>query len=870
MAANMPLAPGTRLGNYEIVGLLGAGGMGEVYRARDLALGRDVGVKVLPTSFTSDADRLRRFRQEAQSTAALSHPNIVAIHYIGEENGTPFLVYELLEGESLRERLRRDAISVRKCLDYCGQILEGLAAAHERGIIHRDLKPENIFLTKDGRAKILDFGLAKLAVDMGASDAAGAATVTMGSVPGMVVGTIGYMSPEQVRGQTLDTRSDVFSFGVLMYEMLARRNVFLRPTSADTTSAILREEPAELSQAIPGISPGLDRIVRRCMEKEPGDRFQSARDLGFALQAVSGSGSVSSGTEITAGHDEGRRSVKGFAAVAVMLLALAGAFFGGRYLRGAAAPGQPEFQQLTFRRGTIYTARFGTNGETVLYSASMDGKLPRIYETRRDSPESREIGPENASLSSVSTTGELAVLLGCSNLTQALCQGTLARVPISGGAPREVAPDVVAAEWTKDGADLVVVKRSGGRFVLQWPIGKTIYETSGWIIAMRISPDGKYVAFADCPSPGNDAGTVTILDPTGKEIVKSDIWNSLEGLAWAPDGREVWFAASIGREGFADQIRTMDLSGRGRMLLRLPGITRLHDVGPNGRILLTKEEWRAIMPFHGPGDTKDRDLSWLDMSGLTDLSTDARTLVFSENGQAGLQDYYVYMRKADGSPAVRLGPGFVGAISPDGKWVLAPGAENPSKLRVLPTGAGEARVMATEGLTQHGAPSWGPDSKWVGYASTDGKDWRFYIQDLDGGKPRPVSEPMGVPLYLESQLISPDGKTVFGRDKDANAILYSIDGSAPRRVPGIQPSEVFGGWAEDGKSVYVFRPNVYPVRIVKLNVATGERKVIREINPEDPVGLDAVYTARVSRDEKSIAYCYQRTLSELYLVSDLP
>jgi len=865
----MPLAPDTRLGNYEILGLLGAGGMGEVYRARDVALGREVAVKILPALFACDADRLRRFRQEAQSAAALNHPNIVAIHYIGEQDGTPFLVYELLEGESLRERLRRDAIPVRKCLDYCAQLVEGLAAAHERGIIHRDLKPENIFLTKDGRAKILDFGLAKLAVAMSGGDATNAVTMTMGSAPGVVVGTIGYMSPEQVRGQALDTRSDIFSFGVVIYEMLGRKNVFLRATSADTMSAILREEPPELTQTSPGVSAGIDRVVRRCLEKQPEDRFQSVRDLGFALQAVSGSGTSSTGAVAAAALSSKPGRWRRIALpLAILAVGVAG-YSAGRHWGTEVNGGQPQYQQLTFRRGTIYGARFGADGQTVLYGARMDGLPSRIYETRSDSPESRALGPEGSSLYGVSPTGELAVVLRCVNLNSAQCQGTLGRMPVGGGAPREVAPDVVAAEWLPDGKGLAVVRRDSGRFVLQWPIGKTIYQTSGWITGLRISPDGKYVTFVDNPAPGNDAGNVKVLDQTGKEIVNAGPWNSLQGVAWGPTGKEVWFAASTGKEGWADQIRAVDLSGKGRMLLRLPGITRLYDVGRDGRVLLTKEEWRALLPFRGPNDKQERELSWLDMSGLTDLSSDAQSVIFSENGQAGLQEYYVYQRKTDGSPAVRLGQGFVAAIAPDGKWVLTAGAENPSVLRVLPTGVGEARILPTPGLIQLMGPSWGPDSKWVGYAATDGRGWRFYTQDLQGGTPKAVTGELGVPLYFEGQMISPDGKELFARDDEQNAILYPLDGSKPTRLPGILAREVFGGWAADGRSLYVFRADVYPVKIVKVDVVSGERKVLREIMPEDPVGLDSIFSVRVSRDEKSIAYSYQRSLSELYLVSGL-
>jgi serine/threonine protein kinase len=362
----MALTPGTKLGAYEILSVLGTGGMGEVYRARDSALGREVAVKILRLDVSSDADRLRRFRQEAQAAAALNHPNILAIHFVGEQDDSPYIVSELLEGESLRERLRSGALPVRKCMDYAAQIAEGLAAAHEKGIVHRDLKPENIFITKDGHAKILDFGLAKLTRPEEMAADGGSLTLTQGSAPGVVLGTVGYMSPEQVRGKTLDPRSDIFSFGVILYEMLSGKNVFLRGTTADTMSAILKEDPPELPQSASGVSPALDRVVRRCLEKEPADRFQSVRDLGFALQAVTGSG-ASSSAAAAAIPDTRKKSLRAALLVAVALLALVASYFAGRHGSAGLATAQPEFHQLTFRRGTIHSARFAPDGQTIVY-----------------------------------------------------------------------------------------------------------------------------------------------------------------------------------------------------------------------------------------------------------------------------------------------------------------------------------------------------------------------------------------------------------------------------------------------------------------------------------------------------------------------
>src|SRR3989449_1428396 len=292
----MPLNPGTKLGPYEIVSPLGAGGMGEVYRARDTRLGRDVAVKVLPSSFSADADRLHRFEQEACAAGALNHPNILIVHDIGNHDGSPYVVSELLEGETLRERMGGAAQPQRKAIDYALQVAHGLAAAHEKRIVHRDLKPDNIFITKDGRVKILDFGIAKLTQVEGAEAQTDIPMRRVDTGPGVVMGTVGYMSPEQVRGQKVDHRSDIFSFGAILYEMLSGRRAFHRESTADTISAILKEHPPDLSETNQRISPALERLVNHCLEKNPEERFHSASDLAFALEALSGSTATSAQT----------------------------------------------------------------------------------------------------------------------------------------------------------------------------------------------------------------------------------------------------------------------------------------------------------------------------------------------------------------------------------------------------------------------------------------------------------------------------------------------------------------------------------------------------------------------------------------------
>ena len=394
----MNLTSGTKLGPYEIVSLLGAGGMGEVYRARDSRLKRDVAIKILPEGLARDADRLRRFEQEALATAALNHPNILAVFDIGTGEGSPYVVSELLEGETLRERLRGGPLAVRKALDYALQAAHGLAAAHEKGIIHRDLKPENLFVTKDGRLKILDFGLAKLTQSESGPQTS-LQTVSHGTEAGMVLGTAGYMSPEQVRGQVLDARSDIFSFGAILYEMLSGKRAFHGDTAADTMSAILKEDPPELNETNRNVSPALERIVQHCLEKNPEARFHSASDIAFDLEHLSGVSGSTTRVQAAGVAQPSHKLRTGIAAGLGLALVMLGL---GWWLgkAGTHAP-MPEYQQITFRTGSMGNARFTPDG-SVVYSASWDGGENQLYMSRTDDPGARELGLKDAELLSIS------------------------------------------------------------------------------------------------------------------------------------------------------------------------------------------------------------------------------------------------------------------------------------------------------------------------------------------------------------------------------------------------------------------------------------------------------------------------------------
>ncbi len=704
----MGLSAGAKLGPYEIAAPLGAGGMGEVYRAKDPRLGREVAVKVLPASFSQDADRLKRFEQEARAAGVLNHPNITAVYDLGTHDGAPYIVTELLEGETLRSRLGAGALSPRKAIDYAIQIAKGLAAAHEKGIVHRDLKPENLFVTKDGRVKILDFGLAKLKSEKDGEQQTDLRTIS-GTEPGVVLGTMGYMSPEQVRGKPADRRSDLFSFGAILYEMLSGQRAFRGETAADTITAILTKEPPDLSQTNKDLHPGLDRIVRHCLEKNPEERFESARDLAFDLEALSG---VSKPTGAFALPEAARQRNYLVPVLLGVALALgAGLAAGYRLGKKAGFLPPPNYQQLTFRRGELYSARFAPDGQTVIYAAAWDGKPVELFATRTDRPESRVFGLVGAEVASISKTGEMLVLLDRHVVEAFIRSGTLAQVSVSGGvAPRQISTDVEWADWAPDGTSFAMVRDVNSRKQLEYPAGKVLYQSSGWISHPRVSPKGDVVAFIDHPIRRDDGGWVMVVDRSGKSTKLAGIFSSLQGLAWSPDAREIWCTGTM--VGGNRAIHSVTLSGSKRLLARVTESLTIQDISSDGRALVSHDVIRIGVLGRGPGDPKERDLSWLDWSAAFDLTHDGKTLLFAETGEGSGPAYSCFIRGTDGSPPVRLGDGVAMSISPDGRFVTAntARAEKP-EIWLYPTGAGEKKLLPTGNLIVESSGDWLPDGK---------------------------------------------------------------------------------------------------------------------------------------------------------------
>jgi serine/threonine protein kinase/Tol biopolymer transport system component len=860
MKRAMPLAPGTRLGPYEVLSPLGAGGMGEVFRARDTRLNRDVALKILPAAFAEDPDRLRRFELEAQATGQLSHPNIVAVYDFGRHDGAIYVVIELLEGDTLRARLS-SPITARKAADYAVQIARGLAAAHAKGITHRDIKPENVFLTTNGFVKILDFGLAKVAAAKSAPGSA-APTTPLETDPGVVVGTAAYMSPEQVRGAAIDPRSDIFSLGAVLYEMLTGKRAFTGGSAVEVMSAILKDEPAEVA-----IAPALDCIARRCLEKDPARRFQTAQDLAFALENA----------DTSTGPKEALKQKRDWRPLAFATGAFALAVLS--YLAGArpkARPEPPLFQRLTFGHGVVTNARVAPEGRTIVYTASWEGRPSELFMTRLDSRESRPLGIQNAEISSISSLGEMALLL-CKDRDLAQCVNwqnsfVLARAPLAGGAPREILDNVGDARWTPDGSDLAVVHSVNGKTRIEFPIGNAVYETEGYINGTAMSPDGTLFAFAEVPVGGNEFRLNTV-DRKGKLRTISAGWPG-QGffiMGWA-SSRELWVAPQPGGTG-ARELDAVDVDGNRRVLARVPGLMFLSDITPDGRALVAQGNYRVGLSGIPPGENRERDFSWLDASEVDDISADGKTLLITEFADGGDPNRWsIYQRRVDESLPVRLGEGLVFALSSDGTRVVSMRQSSPPAIVILPTGAGESQTLQTPGFAGFGWAGWLPNGKdvvFLGAANVPGHPVGLYVQSVSGASPHLIARVPGAGQAFAYRLVAPDGRTAVTPDALGRLMILPLDGGAPRPVPGAQPGDHPMLWSPDSKYYYFVRPNMPRAEVMKVELATGRTELWKEIAPADPARLSDIYGVKVANDGKSYYYSYTRILNDLYLIDGL-
>jgi Tol biopolymer transport system component len=762
------------------------------------------------------------------------------------------MVSELVDGETLRSL---DALPLRKTVDLAKQIAEGLAAAHSRGITHRDLKPENIMITRDGRAKILDFGLAKVEASQTAPGGAVVGDAPTRTQEGVVMGTVGYISPEQLRGQPADARSDIFCFGIVLHEMLGGKRTFSGDSSIEIMNAILKEDPPALPETLPA---GLRQIVEHCLEKNPDARFHSARDLAFALHALSGNSSQQIVAPAPAAAPRKRVWEPALFGVAIILAAGA-AFWSGRAYSERPLP---SFTPLTFERGQVSGARFAPGGFTVAYSAAWEGNPSEVYSERVESPASQPLEHRGAHLFAISSNGELALGLDA-DLGQPI-RGTLARVPLSGGSPRVLLSDVEDADWEPNGDRLAVAHVVNGIARLEYPMGNVLHQSAGYIDGVRISPRGDRIAFAEHPFRGDDRGSVAVVDLAGKVTTLAAGWEAIGGVGWAPGGKEIWFAATM--QGRPNTLWAVTLSGKQRSLFRIASAAYLFDIYSDGRVLLDTISRRNEMVGMSHDVPKETGLTWLDTSLPADLSADGKQLLFTEAGT--VKNYSVALRNTDGSAVVRLGDGQAEALSPDGKWVLADLPTSPQQLELIPTGAGEVRHLPQANLNYQRWARWFPDSQRVLFAAGEpGHGTRLWTQTVfPAGAPHAFT---GEGVSLQGSSLSPDGKLVAATGPDGALNFYPVDGGTPRAIPGLEKSDDFMGWSTDGKQIFVDTSNHLPAVVYKVDIASGRREKWQEFTPPDRAGVFSLDSGLTTPDGRSGVYSFRRSVSILQMMEGL-
>jgi Tol biopolymer transport system component/tRNA A-37 threonylcarbamoyl transferase component Bud32 len=855
---------GETLRHYRIEAKLGAGGMGVVYRALDTHLDRAVAVKVLPSTAVANADRRARFSQEAKSASALSNRHIVTIFDIdtGQVDGQPvdFIAMEYVAGKTLERLIGRKGIRLNDALRYAIQIADGLAAAHAAGIVHRDLKPANVIVNENGEVKILDFGLAKLTEmeepDVFAVTQSIHIEAALRTEAGTIIGTVAYMSPEQGDGHNVDSRSDIFSFGAVLYEMVTGKRAFMGDSKLSTLASVLHSEPVPPSQIGPGIPRDLERIISRCLRKDPLRRWQSMADIKVALEDVldeleSGKlGTAMGGTAVV----EPRRNIGLLLWPAVIAIALiAGVYAGWRFLK----PAQPTFERLTYRRGEIPSAKFSPDGQTVVFSAQWANEPTNIFSMRPGSREYRPLDLPEGRILAISSSGEMAILRPGKNGGE-----TLARVPLSGGAPREILENVNDADWSPDGSKLAVSRTVGGKNRIEYPIGTVRYaDAERTPELLRVSPKGDFIAFFE---RDNDAGdyTVMVLDMNGKKRALSSGWQALGGIAWSPEGDEIWFGGA--KAGGQPALRAVTLSGKERVVVETPASMVVDDIARDKRVLATVIDSRLGISALAPGAKQESDLSWFDASRVYDISADGKTILFGEMSYGQARNPAIYLRKTDGSQAVRLGDGNRPALSPDGKFVaciLNDGAK--TEVSLLPTGPGEARVFSSPGM-HYESVEWFPDGGRLLFTGNEpNRPARTYMQDIRGGAPAPLTAEGTV-----ASEVSPDGKYVTAV-VGGKLSLVPVAGAAAKQAVGIAAGESVVRWSADGRALFLRQDQGRTaVKISRLDLASGHEEQWKELKPADPVGVQ-IREVVMTPDGNAYAYSFQRDISTLFLAGGL-
>ena len=857
---------GETIGPYEVLSELGSGGMGTVYLAHDARLGRKIALKLLPPQFTNDKDRLRRFQQEARAASALNHPNILTVHEIEQKAELHYIATEYVDGVTLREHMSTHQLGLDQILNIAIQIASALQAAHAAGIAHRDLKPENVMIRADGYVKVLDFGLAKLTeIDK--------LPTTADTSPGVVMGTPRYMSPEQARGLNVDLRTDIFSLGTLIYEMITGRVPFEGETTSDIIAAIIKDVPDPMSLSVPELPSEFEEVVNKALAKDLGLRYQTIAEFSSALQhlkeAVQLNALVGSTSENS--HLWRKQSMKpqtasplGFRSTdpqgqqktdppstnasttrwaisaalgLVVVIAVLTVVSLNRRGKPSSANARQNTRQLTNRDGFISASRFAPDGKGIIYSAGFDGKPVELFFTDVEGSESRSAGIQSAALKSVSRTGKIAVLFDFELNWSDGFNGTLAILPAQGGKPEVVMEGVDDAAFAPDGNTLAIVRSVLGEQQLEYPAGQVLYKSNGWMSYPRFSPKGDKIAFFEHPL-GDFSGSIVVFDlPSQKKTDVSTGWNSLKGLAWNPKNDEIWFGGS--RVGKRLSINAVSFSGQLRMnLYDVPGIgARIDDISDDGKMLINQGSNHTTMIVLEGKSLKEVD-SQFAWTTSADLSADGKTLLYYEWGwesRSPSEGNSIYLRKLNSNERIPLGAGKALALSPDGNWALALQTTPQPQLVLLSTSGAQSKVLPNRGMKEYHYASFFPDGRQILFTGVEARadaGIRSYIQDINTGDVRPLTEEMTVALR-----VSPDGKSVITLQPDRTYYIQPLNGGDASPIPGLESGDEPIQWSDDGRAVYVIGAGEFATKIYRVNLATGNRREWKTIDPPNKVGL---------------------------------
>ena len=876
----MNLRSGTRLGPYEIVALIGAGGMGEVYKARDTRLGRAVAVKILPAEFASDAKLKLRFEREAKAISALNHPHICTLHDIGHERDVDYLVMELCEGKTLAQKIEDGQLSIDQVLDYGMQIADALDKAHRKGIIHRDLKPSNIMLTKAG-VKLLDFGLAKQVAAIATAGGTQTSTVDQPLTGGTsIAGTLQYLAPETLSTGQVDRRSDIWALGLVLYEMIGGRPAFQADSRAKLVAAILEHAPPPLTAA----NRDLEHIVSCCLRKDPEERWQSVADVAEGLRWLC----ARSPTRVEKPRARLRALLWSIAALALLAAGLAAFVLIPRRAKPVS------FQRITFRRGVVTKARFAPDGKTVIFAAAWEADPLHIFVKRPESDDAVPLDLPPADLLSVSSSGELAILTNARRQVPfGTTIGTLARVAMNGGVPRPLVENVISADWSPDGRSIAIIRDTGReqRVEIRSADGgeliRQVYANASGVLGhLRFSPSGDRIAFVSAVGrAGSGKLPVVVVNSDGGEprLIGSTVTYS--DLVWSPDGRELWFsngtmvqadvrATSVDALGERQEstssdprnISREDLQNYGsresRTIFRAPGNFSFADIAGKS-VLVVQNDVSARAFCRGPGDVADRDVSSLNWTLPSYLTADGKhVLLWSGTARKG------QLASVDGSSKVDLTEDVLFSFSADQRAVLvAPKRGRPAELAFVPLGTGERSLLSPTKLDGIAWAVSSPDGKDVILTGITNNVMHLYKKAIRGPELRRISND---PIYYPWFAISPDSASVVAIGPTQRLTMYRVATGESLTLPTSVPGDFPITYAADGSLLFA-RSTQIPNAVYRFEFETGRETFVREIVPAERAGVlwACPPIGAMSGDGKT--YCYQcaQVLSKLVIARGL-